>query len=62
MISYIIEVLRGGEQIKDSNKYTPGEDDRDGITAKCSDTAHSKWKITENVVKSEELRPHCKFK
>ena len=59
---YIIEVLRGDVLISDSNKYTPGEDDRDGITARCSDTVHSNWTIIENVVKSEELRPHCKFK
>ena len=62
LLTCLIEILRGDELISDSNKYTPGEDDRDGITAMCSDTVHSKWRITENVVKSEELRPHCKFK
>ena len=62
MISYIVEILRGGQQIIESNKYTPVPADRHGITAKCSDTVHSKWKITEDVVKSIELKPHCKFK
>ena len=59
---YIIEVLRGDVVISDSNRYTPGQEDRDGITAMCSDTVHSEWRVIKNVVNSKELRPHCKFK
>ena len=62
LASCLIEILRGNELISESNKYTPGQEDRGGITAKCSDTVHSKWRTTEDTVKSEELRPHCKFK
>ena len=57
----VVEVLRKGAVVSSSNVYTPVTDDRDGITLRCSDTVHSRWRVQEDIVKSIEVKPKCRL-
>ena len=47
--------------ISTSNTYTPVAEDRDGITLRCNDTEHSKWRVQDDIIKSMDVKPYCKF-
>ena len=44
-----------------SNTYRPVSEDRDGITLRCSDTVHSKWRVQDDIIKSMDVEPKCKL-
>ena len=44
-----------------SNTYTPVAEDRDGITFRCNDTEHSMWRVQDDITKSMNVEPKCKF-
>ena len=47
--------------ISTSNTYTPVAADRKGITLRCSDTEHSKWRVQDDIIKSMVVEPKCKL-
>ena len=57
----VTEVLRRDVVVSTSNIYTPTAADRDGITIRCTDTEHSNWRVQDDIVKSQHVRPYCKF-
>ena len=54
-------MLRNGKTLSSSNTYRPVAADRDGITLRCSDTEHSKWRVPDDIIKSMNVKPYCKF-
>ena len=58
---FFTQVLREGVVISESNSYTPVPEDRQGITIKCNDTVHTKWRVSDDIVKSMALIPDCKL-
>ena len=47
--------------ISTSNTYTPVAEDRDGITLRCNDTEHSKWRVQDDIIKYMDVEPKCKL-
>ena len=57
----IVEVVGKGGLVSTSNKYRPVAADRDGITLRCIDTVHIKWRVQDDIIKSMDVEPKCKL-
>ncbi|XP_067939872.1 uncharacterized protein [Watersipora subatra] len=58
-ISTINEVLKGNIVVESTNKYTPTEDDREGLTLRCKDITHLALAnvYPDIIIKSEKKIP-----